>query len=131
MRPGGRLGLQNRMRPVFRRVGWVRFPCTPAIRLSARLSHSRRIVMLPGSRLLIATLAVGALAVAVTAGAQVDTAAPRPSRHNPADTVRPPISPKRAFLLSLAAPGAGQSILGRHRAGAALIAVEAMSIAMS
>jgi hypothetical protein len=49
---------------------------------------------------------------------------------NPADTVRPPITPKRAFLTSLLIPGAAQNVLGRHRVGAGLIAVEAMSIAM-
>ena len=46
------------------------------------------------------------------------------------DSFKPPISPKAAFLLSLAFPGAAQNRLGRNRVGAGIIAVEAMSIAM-
>jgi hypothetical protein len=67
--------------------------------------------------------------MATSAPAQVDTTA-RPARFNPADTVHSPITPKRAFLLSLIAPGSAQNILGRHRAAVALVGVEAMSIAM-
>jgi hypothetical protein len=47
-----------------------------------------------------------------------------------ADSLRPPISPKRAFLNSLLFPGSAQNRLGRHRVGAGIIAVEVMSIAM-
>jgi hypothetical protein len=91
----------------------------------------RRTVTLRRFQLLIAPLAGAALiALASGANAQADTAAPRPRRANPADTVRPPITPKRAFLVSLVAPGSAQNILGRHRAAAALLGVEAMSIAM-
>jgi hypothetical protein len=43
---------------------------------------------------------------------------------------RPPLSPRRAFLYSLAIPGYSQSVLGRHRAGALQVAFEAVSIAM-
>lgn len=82
-------------------------------------------------QLLIAPLAGAALiGLASVASAQVDAATPSRTRVNPVDTVRPPITPKRAFLLSLVAPGAAQNILGRHRAAAALVGVEAMSIAM-
>lgn len=69
------------------------------------------------------------VAFAAGAGAQADTV-PRPARINPADTVRSPITPKRAFLVSLIAPGTAQNILGRHRAAATLLGVEAMAIAM-
>jgi len=55
---------------------------------------------------------------------------PRVPATNPADSVRPPITPKRAFLTSLLIPGAAQNVLGRHRVGAGLIAVEAISLAM-
>ncbi|HEY6218835.1 MAG TPA: hypothetical protein VIV65_02185 [Gemmatimonadaceae bacterium] len=47
-----------------------------------------------------------------------------------ADSVHSPITPKRAFLSSLLVPGAGQNVLGRHRVGAGLIAVEAIAVAM-
>ncbi len=82
-------------------------------------------------QLLIAPL-VGAafVGLAAAANAQVDSTSARQARINPADTVRPPITPKRAFLLALVAPGSAQNILGRHRAAAAFVGVEAMSIAM-
>lgn len=91
----------------------------------------RRIVTFRRFQLLLAPLAGAALiGLASAANAQTDSAPPRVARINPADTVRPPITPKRAFLISLVAPGSAQNILGRHRAAAALLGVEAMSIAM-
>jgi hypothetical protein len=42
----------------------------------------------------------------------------------------PPLSPRRAFLYSLAVPGYAQSVLGRHRAGALQVAFEAVAIVM-
>jgi hypothetical protein len=47
-----------------------------------------------------------------------------------ADSVKPPISPRRAFLYSALLPGYGQAILGRNKAAAAMLAIEAMAIAM-
>lgn len=47
-----------------------------------------------------------------------------------ADTLKPPISPGKAFLHSLVFPGSAQNRLGRHRVAVGIIAVEAMSIAM-
>jgi len=44
--------------------------------------------------------------------------------------VKPPISPRRAFLYSALLPGYGQAILGRNKAAAAMLAIEAMAIAM-
>ena len=87
-----------------------------------------RFVTLRRFILFIAPLAGTAL-LGSRATAQVDAPA-RPPRINPADTVRSPVTPKRAFLASLLVPGSAQNILGRHRAAAALIGVEAMSIAM-
>jgi hypothetical protein len=54
---------------------------------------------------------------------RIDTVAVIPER-------KPPLSPRRAFLYSLAVPGYSQSILGRHRAGALQIAFEAAAIVM-
>ena len=48
----------------------------------------------------------------------------------PADTVKPPISPRRAFLYSAIVPGSGQAILGRHKAAAVMLLIEGMAIAM-
>jgi len=48
----------------------------------------------------------------------------------PADTVKPPISPPRAFLYSAILPGSGQAILGRQKAAAIMLLIEGMAIAM-
>ena len=47
-----------------------------------------------------------------------------------ADSLKPPISPRRAFFYSFLAPGYAQTVLGRHRAAAAFVFVEAMCVAM-
>jgi len=44
--------------------------------------------------------------------------------------VKPPLTPKRAFLYSLAVPGLGQSRLGRPVAGAIFAFTESIAIAM-
>ncbi|HEY4219666.1 MAG TPA: hypothetical protein VGM67_21185 [Gemmatimonadaceae bacterium] len=46
------------------------------------------------------------------------------------DSFTPPISPGRAFLYSFLLPGSSQSILGRHKAGAAFVFVEAVTLGM-
>jgi hypothetical protein len=46
------------------------------------------------------------------------------------DSLRPPLSPGRAFLTSLLVPGLGQSRLGRQLPGAVYAGVEMMSIVM-
>lgn len=58
-----------------------------------------------------------------TARVVVDTSGPRPER-------QPPLSPRRAFLYSLAVPGYSQSVLGRHRAGTLQLAFEAAAFIM-
>ncbi len=74
------------------------------------------------------------LAVPSSLDAQVtDTAAtsrPGPSLIVPKPNGAAPLSPRRAFLYSLAAPGSAQSILGRPTAGAIFVAVESGSLAM-
>jgi hypothetical protein len=75
---------------------------------------------------LVVALLLGAMNVAE---AQTDST-PRPPIAASADTVHSPITPKRAFLSSLFVPGSAQNILGRHRAAAALLAVEVISIGM-
>jgi hypothetical protein len=67
------------------------------------------------------------LARPVTAQARdttaADSAGPRPE-------VRPPISPRRAFLYSLALPGYAQSILGRGKSGTLILGFETAAIVM-
>jgi len=53
----------------------------------------------------------------------IDTMGPRPE-------LRPPLSPKKAFLYSLLLPGYSQSVLGRNRAGALEMAFEAVALSM-
>jgi hypothetical protein len=79
------------------------------------------------------TLVVGLAALpAIAVGQRPDTN--RVRRATPAvptaDTIKPPISPRRAFLYSALLPGYGQAILGRNKAAAVMLAVEAMAIAM-
>lgn len=56
----------------------------------------------------------------------------RPAAAGPTipDSLKPPISPRRAFLYSAIVPGYGQAILGRNKAAGMMLAVEAMAIAM-
>ena len=97
------------------------------VSVPARLSHDARFVTLSKNcargLLLVACAIVPARAIA-----QDTVIAPRPTPVR--DSLAPPISPKRAFLYSLLVPGSAQNRLGRHRVGAGIIAVEAMSIAM-
>ncbi len=46
-------------------------------------------------------------------------------------TPRPPITPRRAFLYSLAVPGSAQTILDRPRTAAFFVTIEALSLAMA
>lgn len=45
-------------------------------------------------------------------------------------TLRPPVTARRAFLYSLAVPGAGQAALGRHFWGGAFFLAEGLSLAL-
>jgi len=101
------------------------------------LGTLRRVV----ARVVVATLIVGALGAVPYGRAdaqQVDSARvgarrrPAPPRAAPApETVRPPISPKRAFLYSLVAPGYGQSVLNRPIAGGLFFTAEVTFIALA
>jgi hypothetical protein len=46
------------------------------------------------------------------------------------DTIKPPISPRRAFFLSFLIPGSAQTILGRNKAAALLMLFEGVTISM-
>jgi hypothetical protein len=82
-------------------------------------------------QLLVLVLALSVAASALPLGAQqpdttlrtIDTVAVLPER-------KAPLSPRRAFLYSLAVPGYAQSVLGRHRAGALQVAFETVSLVM-
>jgi len=70
-----------------------------------------------------------------TARARADSSSRVPStarafRQTGPDSLRPPVSPGRAFLTSLFVPGLGQSRLGRQVPGAIYAGIEVMSIVM-
>jgi hypothetical protein len=75
---------------------------------------------------LMPTLVSGQVTVD-SARARADSARPVAARP---DSLRPPVSPGRAFLTSLVVPGLGQSRLGRQFPGAVYAGIEAMSIVM-
>ena len=117
MGPGGFLSLQNCCDPP--RAGWVGSIPTR--------SRQRRLVAVA----LVAAVVAGARSL----GAQVpDTAARGPVRAPvlavPRAAPAPPITPRRAFLYSLAVPGSAQSILDRPTAGTIFVAAEAGALAM-
>lgn len=98
----------------------------------SRASTSARRLL---ARVLFASLA-GLTLLAASAGVapaqRVDSA--RVGVERPAATrdtiLGPPVTPRRAFLLSLAVPGLGQAALDRSIPGAIYITLEAVSIAM-
>lgn len=64
-----------------------------------------------------------------------DTTHRAPTKATAAVTARPdslaaPLTPRRALLYSIFVPGSAQSILGRHKAAAAFVLVEAITISM-
>ena len=66
--------------------------------------------------------------------ARPSSTVPLPSRATPAPTdtaaARAPISPRRAFFYSFLVPGSAQSILGRNKTAALLLAFEGVAVAM-
>ncbi len=104
------------------------------------VSHSA-MTLPPRALLLLATLAA---CPAAARAQQVDSARagvtrrpPAPERPviaapaAPADTARPPITPRRAFLYSFLVPGAGQAKLDRSYAGAMFFVIEVGAIALA
>jgi hypothetical protein len=98
--------------------------------MHSRHASSARLSQTPVYVISLRIAAIGCALFGLAGRAAAQDSLPRVPAVTPADSVRPPITPKHAFLTSLLVPGAAQNILGRHRVGAGLIAVEAMSIAM-
>ena len=82
---------------------------------------------------LLSLVACLAFTPAAVGAQRVDSSRVAP-RGAPVDTaksiVRPPLSPRRAFLYSFLVPGYGQSVLRRPGAGAIFVLTEAIAIAM-
>jgi hypothetical protein len=93
----------------------------------------------PSREARLGRVALALLLAAAPVGAQradsarAGVAGQQPARRTvaTADTVKPPISPRRAFLYSLLAPGYAQTILERPLAGAIFVGLEITSVAMA
>ena len=100
------------------RAGWVRFPHSPARSIAAAL------VLLAG--LFVSPSAARAQQVD---SARAGVAQPAPAE--PARNRNPALSPRRAFLMSLLAPGSMQLRLGRRKAATIFLVAEAATVGMS
>jgi len=106
---------------LLRRVGWVRFPHSPATSLAAAL-------------LCMASLGALSTEAQQRDSARAGVAPPKTqqAQPTPADTTpRPPMSPRRAFLTSLILPGYAQTVFGRDRAAMLFTVIEIGSIGMA
>ena len=128
MGPGGFRRLQNGCDP------------TPSGRVGSIPARSRQLPPAHGigplAGILPLVVCLGATPIAAQQRDSARAAAQPPRRDTVAriaqarDTLGPPITPRRAFLYSLALPGLGQSKLGRPSAGAVYFGFELTSIAM-
>jgi hypothetical protein len=106
---------------LLRRVGWVRFPHSPATALIPAL-------------LCIALFCPQSAPAQQRDSARAGVGAPQtqPAQPSPRDTTpRPPMSPRRAFLTSLILPGYAQTVFGRDRAAMLFTVIEIGSIGMA
>jgi hypothetical protein len=84
-------------------------------------------------RLIVQTLLITACCWSAAGAQRPDSARVRPApaaTSATSDSLRPPISPRKAFFLSFLAPGYSQSVLGRHKAASAFLLVEAITVVM-
>ena len=104
---------------LLRKVGWVRFPHSPATSLAVALFCAVSVV--PGV----------SLAQQRDSGRVGIAAPPTQPTSRPDSAPRPPMSPRRAFLTSLLLPGYAQTVFGRDRAAMLFTIVEIGSIGMA
>ena len=107
---------------LLRRVGWVRFPHSPAtVRVAAFLFCLA---------LLLPRVSIAQQGDSTRAGvaAPKKTQAPQSAA---TDTPKPPMTPRRAFLTSLLVPGYAQTVFGRDHAAMLFAVIEIGSIGMA
>ena len=102
------------------RVGWVRFPHSPAI-------ASLLFVLVAGPVVSSPAYAQQNDSARAGIGARI----PAPPQQPRKDSVGPPMSPRRAFLTSLILPGYAQTVFGRHKAAMLFTVVEVGAIGMA
>ena len=110
---------------LLRKVGWVRFPHSPAIPLMIALLCA--ISLTPGA-------GVAQQQDSARAGIKPPTTPPptsAPARPPTDTTPGPPMSPRRAFLTSLLLPGYAQTVFGRDHAAMLFTLIEIGSIGMA
>jgi len=100
------------------------------------ISDCKAIVLRPRQVVALAGIVVLSLAAVRPLCAQRADSAKAGVRRSDADSIRkakipkPPLSPRRAFLYSLALPGYSQSVLGRPTAGALFVLTESIALVM-
>jgi hypothetical protein len=119
-----------------RRVGWVRFPHAPATLFPESHVVARRATIVKALLVTVAVVGLDVVPMATGHAQQVDSARAAARRKPPArtpapDTLKPPISPKRAFFYSLLVPGYGQSVMNRPIAGTLFFGAEVTWIALA
>ena len=123
MEPGGSHGLQNRSRPDHVGLGGFDSHALPPRDCARHVFVNA--FMISRIRALFIVVAVAMLGVVATPleAQRVDTV-------TRAAALQPPITPRRAFFYSFLLPGYSQTVLGRHKAAAAFMLAEAISLAM-
>ena len=131
MESGGFPGLQNQCDlTVSGRVGSIPIHSRHLLR-SRRISVRRSSWKVHSSLVALAVLLAVSTAKKSVAQRPDSTRVRRAAPAAPtADTTKPPISPRRAFLYSALFPGYGQAILGRNKAAAAMLTIEGIALAM-
>lgn len=67
---------------------------------------------------------------APTPASRAGVSAPKPAARTDTTSYKSPVTPRRAFLYSLAVPGAGQAALGRQFWGGAFFLAEGLSLSL-
>jgi hypothetical protein len=111
---------------LLRRVGWVRFPHSPATQFAAALLCLALFVPQDAVSQQRDSSRIGI--------AKPPAKTPPPAKSPPpapTDTPKPPMSPRRAFLTSLLIPGYAQTVFGRDHAAMLFAVIEIGSLGMA
>ena len=107
---------------LLRRVGWVRFPHSPATPRAAAFLFCL-LLFLP-------RVSIAQQRDSARAGVAAPKKAQAPQRAA-TDTPKPPMTPRRAFLTSLPIPGYAQTVFGRDHAAMLFAVIEIGSLGMA
>jgi hypothetical protein len=131
MEPGGSHGLQNRSRPDDVGLGGFDSHALPPAPSAGTAPFQISMRLTSKFILLGVSFALCTSAIPAVSSAQIsDSAHVHSARLARMDSLRTPIGPRRAFVYSFLVPGYSQSVLGRNKAAAAFLLVEAISLGM-